>query len=313
MEKPSSDEKTLAALAHASIIISVFGPIGPALIWVNQRNKSKYVRYHALQAMGYQVFSFWAFLIGMFLFFFGFMALTIVMGVLSGDNLNTTFLPFIIQPLIFLGIMGLMGFFFVYGIAGAVFCMMDRDFSYPFISTWLKKKLFNESVTDAEFEKWEDSWISGICHATTIIRLFGLIVPLIFWFTQKERSLKLRLHSLQAIFYQGIAVLVGILSYMVMMAFYIVFLVTIAIIGIPAGDTAGSTNIPPAIGLILFLSIIVMVLFAFATIFIVPLYYLLSAVAGISTIRGNDFKYPILGRIIANRIAASTYPKEGQP
>lgn len=53
----SSDERTLAALAHASIVtngLSLIGLIGAAMIWATQRERSAYVRGHAIQALVFQ-------------------------------------------------------------------------------------------------------------------------------------------------------------------------------------------------------------------------------------------------------------------
>ena len=55
----SSEERLWAALAHGSVLLSFLGPLGPLGIWLSQRCKSAYVRFHALQAMGYQILSFW--------------------------------------------------------------------------------------------------------------------------------------------------------------------------------------------------------------------------------------------------------------
>ncbi len=54
---PTNDERTLAALAHASIVLNGAGLIGlvaAAVIWATQRERSAYVRAHALQALIYQ-------------------------------------------------------------------------------------------------------------------------------------------------------------------------------------------------------------------------------------------------------------------
>lgn len=53
------DERALAALAHISIIANVAGFAGlmiAATIWATQRERSAYVRGHALQAMIFQLF-----------------------------------------------------------------------------------------------------------------------------------------------------------------------------------------------------------------------------------------------------------------
>lgn len=55
--QPNDDERMLAALAHASIIANLFnlaGMFAAMLIWSTQRERSEYVRVHALQALLYQ-------------------------------------------------------------------------------------------------------------------------------------------------------------------------------------------------------------------------------------------------------------------
>ena len=55
--QPTEDERVLAALSHASIVANIFnlaGMIATALIWTMQRERSRYVRAHALQSLVYQ-------------------------------------------------------------------------------------------------------------------------------------------------------------------------------------------------------------------------------------------------------------------
>lgn len=310
MPKPTSDEKVLAALAHISILLSFFGPIGSTLIWITQRTKSKYVRFHALQAMGYQVFSFWVFFIGIFVIAFGSVPLIFLIEFLAPQNGEVPISPFIIQPLMFVGIFGLIGSVFLYGFIGAVFCMLDRNFSYLVIGTWLKKKLLREDLTEEEFVEHETNWVSGICHATTILRFMGLLTPLIIWFSQKEQSVKIRFHALQAVVYQAIAILAGILSYMIGALFYFLFLASLVLTGVSGGFSSAESEMAGPFALFFFIFMALMVFFGLASIIVVPIYYLLSIIASISTIRGRDFKYPILGRVIANRLAVSSSRKE---
>ncbi len=172
-ENPTSDEKVLAALAHASVLFAFFGPLGPTLIWVFQRNKSKYVRFHALQAMGYQALAFWLWFIGIFVVIFGGVLVTALLSgfLMENTSSDASFIPFILQPIIFVGMFGLWGLFFIFGIIGAVFCIIDRDFSYPLIGRWLKGKLFGDQITEVDMEVWEDNWVSGVCHSTAILQL----------------------------------------------------------------------------------------------------------------------------------------------
>src|SRR5262245_1710449 len=55
--QPTEDERVLAALAHASIVanvVNLIGMLAAALIWAMQRDRSRYVRAHALQSLVYQ-------------------------------------------------------------------------------------------------------------------------------------------------------------------------------------------------------------------------------------------------------------------
>ena len=54
---PSEDERTLAALAHASIILNIVsmgGIVAAAVIWATQRRRSAFVAQHAFQALVFQ-------------------------------------------------------------------------------------------------------------------------------------------------------------------------------------------------------------------------------------------------------------------
>jgi uncharacterized Tic20 family protein len=304
MEKPISDEKVLAALAHASVLFAFFGPVGPTLIWVFQRNKSKYVRFHALQAMGYQALAFWLWFIGIFVVIFGGILVTALVSgfLMENTSSDASFIPFILQPVIFVGMFGLWGLFFIVGIIGAIFCIIDRDFNYPLIGRWLKGKLFGDQITEVETEVWEDNWVSGVCHSTAILQLWGIITPLIVWFSQKERSIKLRFQAMQAILYQLSAFILYMIGMTAYMAVFFMMFAGMAAFGL--ADPSASTNgeLPPVIGIIFIIFLAVIMIFWLLMMIATPIYYILAAVASILTIRGRNFKYPILGGIIAKRM-----------
>jgi len=50
---PTSDEKLLAMLSHLSIFLG--GVILPIIIWATQKDKSKFVRFHSLQAIFFHI------------------------------------------------------------------------------------------------------------------------------------------------------------------------------------------------------------------------------------------------------------------
>lgn len=304
METPTSDEKIMAALAHASVLLSFLGPIGPTLIWAFQRTKSKYVRYHALQAMGYQSLLFWIWIIGIFVVVFGAVFLMVILEVIFMDSTSSDmpFAPFIMQPIIVLGMFGLWGVFFIIGVIGAVFCIMGRDFNYPVIGTWLKKKVFSDQITEAESEEWESGWVGGVCHATAILQLWGIFTPLLVWVLQKDRSEKLRFQALQATIYQLISFIVYMAAMMAYMAIIFMAIAGISILGMTDPTLANGGDAPQGMGIFMIVFIGVIMIFWTLLMIATPIYYIMAAIASILTIRGKNFKYPILGALLTKQM-----------
>jgi len=305
MEQPTSEEKVLAALAHGSVIFMFLGPFGALIIWAIQRTKSKYVRYHALQAMGYQTFSFWAWMIVTFLFMILFVGLMVVLSVVTSDSASST--PpdsfFIIQPLLMLFIFGIWGLMFLFGIVGAVLCMMGKDFRYPVIGSWLQNKVLH-APTEEEAEKWEDAWVASICHATAILQLWGMIMPIIVWFSQKERSARLKFQSMQAFVYQLIVTVAYIVSYVGFFVAYIFGIAIFAASGIMSDPS--QTTVSPEFEIVFIVIMALFMIFWLAWMILYPAYLITAGVATIRTLRGHDFKYPLLGKLILKWMPAPT-------
>ena len=297
MEQPTSEEKVLAALAHGSVMFMFLGPLGAVIIWAIQRTKSKYVRYHALQAMGYQVFSFWAWMIAIFLFMILFFGILVVLVIITGDPASGTPPDFIffIQPLFMLFIFGMWGLLFLFGFIGAVLCMMGKEFRYPLIGSWLQNKVLNAS-TEEEAEKWEDAWVASVCHATAILQLWGMIMPIIVWFAQKDRSARLKFQSMQAFVYQLIVMVAYIVSYVGFFVAYIFGIAIFAASGIMSDPS--QTTVTPAFEIVFIVIMALFMLFWLAWIILYPAYLITAAVASIRTLGGHDFKYPLLGKLI---------------
>ncbi len=127
----------MATLSHASALLPMMGVIAPIVIWVTQKEKSRYVAFQSLQALAYQLSMIVAWFIGMgcyMLSFFG-TFITIPFASSSGATdvnpvLGLAFMiPFLVFGAIFLG-----GFLFiVYGIIGAVMVFQGKPFRYVII------------------------------------------------------------------------------------------------------------------------------------------------------------------------------------
>jgi len=141
--QPSQDERILAAVAHASVIANVnnlAGMIATALIWTSERERSEYVRQHALQSLLYQ---------GMVLL------VLIVLMIFWGLCLGLSLLPAAVRPDLYrssppnsfwIALLGLalpLGFAVLatlYGLYGAYQVYRGRPFSYPIAGRFMRRR-----------------------------------------------------------------------------------------------------------------------------------------------------------------------------
>lgn len=147
----SSDERWLAALAHAGILIPAVGAAAPLIVWITQREKSDYLRFQALQAVAYQLLlaAVWVVL--------GAVSglLMLVLGLIGGAFALSmqTDAPFMLltggQFLLIGVILCLLGLAVFLGVLAALACASGSDFRYPLLGDRLEKFLFR-SVETAE-------------------------------------------------------------------------------------------------------------------------------------------------------------------
>ena len=143
--EPSADERVTAALAHGVVIVAYgLGAVGAAVIWLLQKEKSKYIAFQALQAAVYQ-------LVGLLVSIIGWSCWGCLYGL--------SFIPMIANaekykdappPVFFisLGLMvvplGLMGLWMLYGLWGALRAFQGRDFRYIVLGRMLERYLGQE-------------------------------------------------------------------------------------------------------------------------------------------------------------------------
>ncbi len=137
-------------------------------------------------------------------------------------------------------------------------------------------------------ETREDNWMAALCHFSVLLRFFGLIVPLIVYLTQKDRSPRLRFQALQALIYQGIGVVLGLV--------YIFFLLAGWFGAVFFGVMfSGITNNMGLSGMFYIPAVLIFLLNLFVGLIVVPAYYILALVGGWQTIKKGEFRYPLLG------------------
>jgi uncharacterized Tic20 family protein len=143
---PTQDERVMAALAQISVLVPFLGVIAPIVIWVTQKDKSRYVEFQSLQAIAFQLTMILAWFIGMGCymcsFFSMFLAIPLASSIESSPSVSplfgvTMFTPFIVFGLIFFG-----GFLFIlYGIVAAVMTFQGRPFRYAIIGRRVERFL----------------------------------------------------------------------------------------------------------------------------------------------------------------------------
>jgi hypothetical protein len=142
----TQDEKTLAGLAHGSILIGIFtsgigGILTALVIWLVQKEKSAYVAAQALQALVYQVVAFLVTMVAWCCWGALYMVLIFVPLLSSPGTYGSSppaglFLGLFLMFIPF----GIWGLTILYGLYGAVRCLGGHDFEYAIIGNWLNSQ-----------------------------------------------------------------------------------------------------------------------------------------------------------------------------
>lgn len=146
----TSEERWLAALSHASILIPTLGFAAPLIVWITHREKSHFLRFQALQALTFQLLV---------------AAVGVVLGALSGLFVGALGLlsgafaftlqsetPFVLitggQFLVLGGLLCLMGLAVLLGIVAAIACLSGSNFRYPILGWRLESFLLPPSPAE---------------------------------------------------------------------------------------------------------------------------------------------------------------------
>ena len=170
---PTQDERVMAAVAHATIIFSAVGLIGPLIIWGTQREKSPFLAFQALQAAVYHITliiaglvcgacyicSYVGILVGGTAIRFAVLFPMPGAGASGGDLPPESLIPMLLGLLLAsLGFLAMIVFFVAffglmflgpavwaayigYGLYGAVANLRGKDFRYIFLASRLERYL----------------------------------------------------------------------------------------------------------------------------------------------------------------------------
>lgn len=143
LQTRSADERTWAALAHAStllnFVVGLGGLIAAGIIWLTKKTESEWVAFHGLQSLAFQSLQLFVTLIvvgGTWVLGFAFSFLTLGFGALIAVPLM--FLTFFLGILIMLGGLG-------YSLYGAYQIYGGQDFRYLWVGDWIERHAAGQS------------------------------------------------------------------------------------------------------------------------------------------------------------------------
>ena len=293
-----TEDRIWAVLSHLSAIAFGMGILLPIIGWSEQRRKSNYASFQCLQALGYQSLGY-----TIWFLFSGVAAITFVIIMLP--TLNAARGPSAVG--IWMGIyvvliFGLFGSYFLLPIIAAVSCALGRDFRYPIMGNRLARYLGYESAQITEEQAWliedhEDRWVVAMGHFSVIIAIWGMLAPLAAWIVQGKRSLFLRFQSIQTLVYQtGATLLPFVAMFFYMFGFFIFVVMT------GFGENSSLNSSMGIAGLVILLG---SMLIAAGIVMVIPLFFILGQYAGYRILKGNDYRYPVIGRLVEKRLAPS--------
>lgn len=141
---PTQDERTLAGLAHGSILLGLFtngvgGIVAALVIWAMQKDKSPYAAAQALQSMVYQGVTFLITMLAWCCWGILYM-LMIFVPLISNPGAYDVAPPAGLWVGMFLMVVpfGIWALVILYGLYGAVRCLGGHDFKYAIIGNWLE-------------------------------------------------------------------------------------------------------------------------------------------------------------------------------
>lgn len=296
--KPSTEERIWAVLSHLSALAFGMGVLLPIIGWSEQRRKSKYASFQCLQALGYQSLGYtvWllAYLVLVIVFtFVGFSPIARDSG-LSAEVASTAFL---------LVGLGSLGIYMLFPVMGAVSCALGKDYRYPLMGNRLFRYLGYELANNEAvvlIEEHEERWVASMSHFTVIIALWGLLAPFTTWAISGRSSAFLRFQSIQTSIYQVFVNMIYLGASSVAFMAVIPFFAFAGLEGDPNGNSSMAI-----FGLVSFL---VFMLIAIIIFMLLPLFHILGQWAGYRVLKGDDYHYPIIGRLVEKRLRSTLQP-----
>jgi len=305
---PTTEDRIWAVISHLSSLAFGMGILLPIIGWSDQRRKSNYASFQSLQALGYQSLGFTIWILSYLLLIIIGLSVMLVVSVQAGDGGGSGDLflgPGMI--VIFIVVVGFFALYFLLPIVAAIACALGRDFRYPIMGNRLARYLGYESDQKSEEQEWlveehEFRWVAAMGHFSILVMLWGMLAPLTALILFGKQSLFLKFQSIQTLVYQAgttILYFAGTILY----AFGLFALIA------SMGLTGQSEGGPPfgIIGIVISGAVLVL---AMVIVLLIPLLHILGQWAGYRVLKGDNYRYPLVGGLVEKFLSRNPSSEE---
>jgi uncharacterized Tic20 family protein len=303
---PTTEDRVWAVFAHLSALSFGMGILLPVVGWSDQRRKSNYASFQCLQALGYQSvgFTFWV-LSYLVIIILGAIILLATLRSDRGDSLDPLQNPGMVIFLLLL--FGFFALYFIFPIIAAVACALGKDFRYPILGDRLAHYLGHDPVQTAEEQTWlredhEFRWVAAMGHFSILIALWGMLAPLTAWILQGKHSPFLTFQSIQTLIYQAVTTVIAFVGGSL---YSLGLLLLIASLG-----AIGNLDLDPSTRMMSTFIMGAALLISALLILSVPLLHILGQWAGYRVLKGENYRYPLIGRLVETRMSKNSASEE---
>jgi len=300
---PTTENRIWAVLSHLSALTFGMGILLPIIGWSDQRRKSNYASFQTLQALGYQSLGFTVWILSyLVIAILAAIIVLIITGARDGsENPDAAMAPWaIVFSVVMLGFLAL---YLLLPIIAAFACALGKDFRYPIMGNRLASYLGYDPIQKAEEQTWlvedhEFRWVAAMGHISVLIMIWGMLAPLTAWILYGKRSLFLKFQSIQTLVYQALVTILYFAGTFLYIGGLFAVLVSTGTLGL--SESGSSVGI---VGIVIFGT---MLACGGVIILVIPLLHILGQWAGYRVLKGDDYRYPVVGRLVHKWISKTS-------
>lgn len=290
---PTTEDRVWAVISHLSSLALGMGIVLPIIGWSDQRRKSNYASFQSLQALGYQSLGFTVWVLS-YLVLIIIASILLLAGFGAGGG-NTDEVPVVGMIVFLVVVCGFFALYLVLPIIAAVACALGRDFRYPILGDRLARFLDYHPAQSSEEQLWLDEnhefrWVAAMGHFSILIVIWGMLAPATTWALFGKRNDFLKFQSIQTLAYQAAAT---VLFFAGAVLYSVGLLLLVAATG-----AVGSPDFNSSLGIVGLVILGVILLISVIVLLLVPFLHILGQWAGYRVLRGDDYRYPLIGRMV---------------